>query len=332
MDKEIIINLRSINIDINFIDLFLLKLIKSFKSRNNKYIVESDYSYNNTDIFYYDREWKNCYFDTINPNRYIKKDLSEAFYPANEKQIEKYKKELIYIELNLFNEYWFKAYKKSLFTNIKLDIVSKQEYLINWSIKHYLEISSDMFDKFIKQRKQYYVKQIEESDYSYDKLLIKVKYLLEDVVQEKWKIRFSLSNLDNIDLNKELFINSILLLVIENYIEISWQWEVLEIVFIKQSNQLNKANKDNLEENLNKVYETLNNLFYDETCKEISLKKGGDWKINMIEWVRNIDKDSSRYVDIKNKYPFSNIEGIVYKWKTLKYKVTEKIKLENDRK
>lgn len=332
MNKEIIINLKSLNFDINLIDLFLLKIIKIFNPKNNKFIVERNYSYNNTDIFYYERQWKKCYFDTINPNRYLKEELLEAFYPANEEQIEEYKNELINIELNVFNEYWFRTFKESLFTNIELDIISKQEYLINWSIKYYLEIPSDMFNKFIEQRKKYYVKQIEESDYSYDKLLIKVKYLLEDVKQEKWKIRFNLDKLNNININKELFINSLLLLAIENYIEISWQWEILEIVIIEQNSQLDKVKKDNLEENLNKVYETLNNLFYDETCKEISLKKGGDWKINMVEWVRLIDKWNIKYIDLEKKYPFSRIEAWVKKSRVTKYKVTEKIKFENEEK
>ena len=69
-------------------------------------------------------------------------------------------------------------------------------------------------------------------------------------------------------------------------------------------------------------------LIETKNIRKISLIKDNDWLFKMIEREHHLDSNENRYVDITKKFPHSEIKSSIYKWKTIKHKVTEKIKFD----
>lgn len=68
---------------------------------------------------------------------------------------------------------------------------------------------------------------------------------------------------------------------------------------------------------------------FDTEYKQITIKKK-NWELHSLEGEINIYWDDTKFIDLKNKYPYSKIETEIHNWNTHKYKITEKIKLQND--
>lgn len=73
---------------------------------------------------------------------------------------------------------------------------------------------------------------------------------------------------------------------------------------------------------------SLLNLVINDKYKKISIEKDNFWKV-FITKEFDIDWKNNKVFDLKNKYKFSDIKAIVHNWKIIKYKIKEKIKLEN---
>lgn len=85
---------------------------------------------------------------------------------------------------------------------------------------------------------------------------------------------------------------------------------------------LSKFNKD-----INLIWERLLN----EAYKKLEIKKK-NWELHLLEWSLEIIWDENKFVDLRNKYPNSDINTKNYKWKTQKYEIKEKIKFNNENK
>ncbi len=71
----------------------------------------------------------------------------------------------------------------------------------------------------------------------------------------------------------------------------------------------------------------LDKIFSDE-YKQITIKKKKNWELSLLEWKLEFIWDDKKQVELKKKYPHSNVTSINYGWKTTKYKITDKIKLD----
>lgn len=76
--------------------------------------------------------------------------------------------------------------------------------------------------------------------------------------------------------------------------------------------------------------ETILDKVFDTEVKNILIKKKKNWDLNLIEAKREFIWDEAKFVELRKKYPNSDINTKNYKWKTQKYEITEKIKFEND--
>ena len=79
-----------------------------------------------------------------------------------------------------------------------------------------------------------------------------------------------------------------------------------------------------------KITEEMIKLIEEEWINKITLFKNKQWHFSNMEREHHIEANESRYVDLVNKFPHSEIESKVYKWKTTKHIVKEKIKLEKE--
>lgn len=76
-----------------------------------------------------------------------------------------------------------------------------------------------------------------------------------------------------------------------------------------------------------KEYDKIKDMIANTDYKKITLLKWQDGQVNLIEWERHIDTDSTKFVDIPKAFPFSDITTSIHGWKGTKYIVNEKIKL-----
>lgn len=80
-------------------------------------------------------------------------------------------------------------------------------------------------------------------------------------------------------------------------------------------------------EEYDKIKDAISNIDY----KKVTLIKGKDGQIERIDGERHILSDeSTKFVQIKNSYPHSDINTSVYDGNINKYTVTEKIRLNKD--
>lgn len=87
---------------------------------------------------------------------------------------------------------------------------------------------------------------------------------------------------------------------------------------------------DILEEIENTRAIILDKLF-DEAYKEIRIRKK-NWEPHLIEGSLEFEWDENKFVELRRKYPNSEINTKNYKWKTQKYEIREKLRLDNSSK
>jgi len=75
--------------------------------------------------------------------------------------------------------------------------------------------------------------------------------------------------------------------------------------------------------------ETILDKIFDTDIKEISIKKKLNWELHLLEAKKEFIWDENKFVELRKKFPHSEINTKNYAWKTQKYEVIEKIKLEN---
>jgi hypothetical protein len=87
---------------------------------------------------------------------------------------------------------------------------------------------------------------------------------------------------------------------------------------------------DVLEELENTRSMILDKLF-DEAYKEIRIRKK-NWEPHLLEWNLEFEWDENKFVELRKKYPNSEINTKNYKGKTQKYEIREKLRLDNSSK
>jgi len=70
---------------------------------------------------------------------------------------------------------------------------------------------------------------------------------------------------------------------------------------------------------------------FDEAYKEIRIRKK-NWEPHLLEWNLEFEWDESKFVELRKKYPNSEINTKNYKGKTQKYEIREKVRLDNSTK
>lgn len=75
-----------------------------------------------------------------------------------------------------------------------------------------------------------------------------------------------------------------------------------------------------------KEYDKIKDMIANTDYKKITLLKWQDGQVNFIEWEQHIDAEGTKFVDLKNQYPFSDITAVNHDGKTMKYTIKEKIK------
>ena len=77
-------------------------------------------------------------------------------------------------------------------------------------------------------------------------------------------------------------------------------------------------------------YEKIKDIISNTEYKKVTLLKWKDWNIDFIEWERHIDSSKTKFVELQNDFPYSDINSSIHNWKTSKYIVNEKIKLKKE--
>jgi hypothetical protein len=72
-----------------------------------------------------------------------------------------------------------------------------------------------------------------------------------------------------------------------------------------------------------KIKDAIRNIAF----KKVTLLKWDDGQIERIEWERHVLWSDTKFIDLKNRYKFSNINTSVHDWKINKYVVIEKLKI-----
>jgi len=75
--------------------------------------------------------------------------------------------------------------------------------------------------------------------------------------------------------------------------------------------------------------ETILDKIFDKEVKNILIKKKKNWELHLLEAKMDFIWDENKFVDLKQKFPNSEIKTQNYKWQTHKYEVIEKTKLDN---
>jgi hypothetical protein len=75
-------------------------------------------------------------------------------------------------------------------------------------------------------------------------------------------------------------------------------------------------------------FENIKDMISNTEYKQITVKKK-NWKPHSLEWSLEVLWDETKFVELRKKYPNSDINTKNYKWKTQKYEITEKLKFEN---
>lgn len=70
---------------------------------------------------------------------------------------------------------------------------------------------------------------------------------------------------------------------------------------------------------------------FDEAYKEIRIRKK-NWEPHLLEGSLEFEWDENKFVELRKKYPNSEINTKNYKWKTQKYEIREKLRLDNSSK
>ncbi len=78
-----------------------------------------------------------------------------------------------------------------------------------------------------------------------------------------------------------------------------------------------------------KLKEVILDKVFDDEYKEITIQKK-NWKPYLLEWNLEFIGDENKFIELKKKFPYSKIEVDVHDEKINKYKLKEKIKLENN--
>lgn len=76
-----------------------------------------------------------------------------------------------------------------------------------------------------------------------------------------------------------------------------------------------------------KEYDRIKDMIANTDYKKITLLKWQDGQVNFIEWEQHIDAEGTKFVDLKQQYPYSDITAVNHDGKTMKYTIKEKIKL-----
>ncbi len=169
----------------------------------------------------------------------------------------------------------------------------------------------------------YYNNDLIDCKYKYDKKVIinTLSYLYnvlwdefevkEEMFQKKWKINYS------------EFLISYYYVWFINVIWINYnKWDIsLKIKILPEL----KIILDDIEEKRELIMDKV----FDEKYKEIKLKKK-NWIPYLLESNIDILWNDSKFVELKNKYPFSEIKVDVHNKKINKYQIKEKIKLKKD--
>ena len=70
---------------------------------------------------------------------------------------------------------------------------------------------------------------------------------------------------------------------------------------------------------------------FDEAYKEIRIRKK-NWEPHLLEWSLEFEWNENKFVELRKKYPNSEINTKNYKGKTQKYEIREKLRLDNSSK
>lgn len=127
----------------------------------------------------------------------------------------------------------------------------------------------------------------------------------------------------------------------QNYIKISELYSVDNIpIFDEKWDYLCENEKYSLMIYLDKSFidllkwwinlkEVILNKIFDKEVKNILIKKKKNWELHSLEAKMYFIWDENRFVELRKKFPNSEINTKNYKWKTQKYEVIEKTKLDN---
>ena len=77
-----------------------------------------------------------------------------------------------------------------------------------------------------------------------------------------------------------------------------------------------------------KLKELILEKIFDEEYKQITIKKKKSWELHLLEWNLEFIWDDNKQVELKKRYPHSDITSKNYEWITNKYEVIEKTRLD----
>ena len=319
--KEILI---STNWDLRWNLLF--SLLMNYTSENEDYKIKAYYNYPSVEVYYYDEKKKKLYFDSSNPNKYSFIDLLEQsnFYIANTEQKAEYKKELIDEQINVVSNLGFQFIELPYFEESK-DIYAQS--FIDGYIQTTIKIDTKSFWEYLERSKKEIITFIEWTDFSSKKLTEYIYQLLVSIKEKKGKIKIYFDKLETKEIEKDIFLQWILLLAIYKRLSIIHYEEYLEVEIIEVGKIENNDIEDP-ESEIKELYSTLYSMINNNQYREIILKKDNDWIADTIEAKKHLQRDGNTFVDLQKQHPFADIQAKVHKWRIQKYSVLEKIRLD----
>ena len=217
-------------------------------------------------------------------------------------------------------------FEKDIFLNI-LDLESLDIYLKRneeWGIEQFLKIIEDEYYDFLDTivNSYYYFWEFRiHKDIIYNKI--------ENLYNLNWE-KFEIIDKYFQGKDKVFFIKAIISFyylwfidILDFYMEKDNIWNIYYVFWITIKGKLKE-----IIENISEIKISILNKVFDQEYKQITIKKK-NWKLNMLEWDLEFDWTDIKFIDLKNKYPHSKIEADNYNWNISKYKVKEKIKLDN---
>ncbi len=92
---------------------------------------------------------------------------------------------------------------------------------------------------------------------------------------------------------------------------------------------MNKETLIKILEGMWEVKNTILDKIFDEDYKRISITRK-HWEFHMMEGEKEIEVGNTKFVDLQKQYPYGEISAVNHWGKAKKYKVKEKIKLDNE--
>lgn len=259
------------------------------------------------------------FFDLVS---WSKKDKLNYFYATFYNYLE-------FFEL-AWNEELEKEDIKQFFENNKYLQINKEEleqvYITinkNFSIDDFWEVFYEWYITDFFESVYYWYYESNEHDKDKRVIMNTLSYLY-NVLWDTFEIDQNILNKKQ-QISFDKFITSYFYIW---FIEIEW-------VTFKDNNPVFKIKVlpklwDILEEIENTRAIILDKLF-DEAYKEIRIRKK-NWEPHLLEGSLEFEWDENKFVELRKKYPNSEINTKNYKWKTQKYEIREKLWLDNSSK